>query len=157
MYVSKEVRYLYVNTVGTVDELLRQREGAKRDPSALGKDDFLRLLITQLRYQDPISPVDDKEFIAQMAQFSSLEQMQNLNTNMSEMMLAQQKLTSLGQATQMIGKSVELFTHEGESIFGQVSGVQFKNGWPEIIVDGKLYDFGEIVAIREGVKNESTV
>jgi len=148
---------LYVNAVGTVEQLLKQREGVKRDPNELGKDQFLQLLITQLRYQDPISPVDDKEFIAQMAQFSSLEQMQNLNTNMSEMMLAQQKLTSLGQATQMIGKSVELFTHEGESIFGQVSGVQFKNGWPEIIVDGKLYDFGEIVAIREGVKNESTV
>ncbi|HHT69888.1 MAG TPA: flagellar hook assembly protein FlgD [Firmicutes bacterium] len=148
---------MYVNAVGTVEQLLKQREGVKRDPNELGKDQFLQLLITQLRYQDPISPVDDKEFIAQMAQFSSLEQMQNLNTNMSEMMLAQQKLTSLGQATQMIGKSVELFTHEGESIFGQVSGVQFKNGWPEIIVDGKLYDFGEIVAIREGVKNESTV
>lgn len=148
---------MYVNAVGTVEQLLKQREGVKRDPNELGKDQFLQLLITQLRYQDPISPVDDKEFIAQMAQFSSLEQMQNLNTNMSEMMLAQQKLTSLGQATQMIGKSVELFTHEGESIFGEVSGVQFKNGWPEIIVDGKLYDFGEIVAIREGVKNESTV
>lgn len=148
---------MYVNAVGTVEQLLKQREGVKRDPNELGKDQFLQLLITQLRYQDPISPVDDKEFIAQMAQFSSLEQMQNLNTNMSEMMLAQQKLTSLGQATQMIGKSVELFTHEGENIFGQVSGVQFKNGWPEIIVDGKLYDFGEIVAIREGVKNESTV
>lgn len=151
------MRCLYVNAVGTVEQLLKQREGVKRDPNELGKDQFLQLLITQLRYQDPISPVDDKEFIAQMAQFSSLEQMQNLNTNMSEMMLAQQKLTSLGQATQMIGKSVELFTHEGESIFGEVSGVQFKNGWPEIIVDGKLYDFGEIVAIREGVKNESTV
>ena len=148
---------MYVNAVGTVEQLLKQREGVKRDPNELGKDQFLQLLITQLRYQDPISPVDDKEFIAQMAQFGSLEQMQNLNTNMSEMMLAQQKLTSLGQATQMIGKSVELFTHEGENIFGQVSGVQFKNGWPEIIVDGKLYDFGEIVAIREGVKNESTV
>ena len=71
MYVSKEVRYLYENTVGAVDELLRQREGAKRDPSALGKDDFLRLLITQLKYQDPISPVADKEFIAKKAQFSS--------------------------------------------------------------------------------------
>jgi flagellar basal-body rod modification protein FlgD len=101
--------------------------------------------------------VDDKEFIAQLAQFSSLEQMQNLNTNMSEMMLAQQKLTSLGQAMQMIGKEVELFTQEGESLFGRVTGVQFRNGWPEIIVGGKLYDFTEVVAIKEEVKDDSTV
>ena len=147
---------MYVNSVGTVEQLLRQREG-QRDPSALGKDQFLQLLITQLRHQDPINPVEDKEFIAQLAQFSSLEQMQNLNTNLGEMMLAQQKLTALGQATQMIGQEVELFTNEGESLFGRVRGVQFKNGWPQIMVDGKLYDFGEVVAIREGVTNEPTV
>ena len=145
-----------MNSVGTVEQLLRQREG-QRDPSALGKDQFLQLLITQLRHQDPINPVEDKEFIAQLAQFSSLEQMQNLNTNLGEMMLAQQKLTALGQATQMIGQEVELFTNEGESLFGRVRGVQFKNGWPQIMVDGRLYDFGEVVAIREGVTNEPTV
>ncbi|NMB01725.1 MAG: flagellar hook assembly protein FlgD [Firmicutes bacterium] len=148
---------MYVNNVGTVDQLLKQREGVQRDPSALGKDQFLQLLITQLRHQDPINPVEDKEFIAQLAQFSSLEQMQNLNTNLEDMMLSQQKLTALGQATQMIGKEVELFTDEGESLFGKVTGVQFKNGWPEIIVGGKLYNFTEIVAIREGVTNEPTV
>lgn len=148
---------MYVNSVGTVEQLLKQREGVQRDPSALGKDQFLKLLITQLQHQDPISPVEDKEFVAQLAQFSSLEQMQNLNNNMSEMMLAQQKLTSLGQATQMIGQHVELFTHDGESLFGRVSGVQFKGGWPGIIVDGKLYDFGEVVAIREAVKDEPAV
>ena len=63
---------MYVNNVGSIDELMRQREGTQRDPSALGKDEFLKLLITQLKHQDPISPVDDKEFIAQLAQFSSL-------------------------------------------------------------------------------------
>jgi flagellar basal-body rod modification protein FlgD len=142
---------MYVNHVGTVEQYRKERmEGNQRDPSALGKDQFLQLLITQLRHQDPINPVEDKEFIAQLAQFSSLEQMQNLNTNLSDMMFAQQKLTALGQATQMIGKEVELLTKEGESLFGKVSGVQFRDGWPSIIVDGKLYDFGEVVTIKEG-------
>lgn len=48
----------------------------------LGKDAFLKLMITQLQYQDPLDPMDNKDSIAQMAQFSALEQMQNLNSNM---------------------------------------------------------------------------
>lgn len=140
---------LYVNNVGTTEQYRnREAENNQRDPSALGKDQFLQLLITQLRHQDPINPVEDKEFIAQLAQFSSLEQMQNLNSNLTDMMLAQQQLTALGQATQMIGQEVELFTRAGESLFGEVTAVQFKGGWPMIVVDGKLYDFGEVVAIR---------
>ncbi|HHY09840.1 MAG TPA: flagellar hook assembly protein FlgD [Firmicutes bacterium] len=147
---------MYFNPVGTVQDIIHGREtGEKtRDPSALGKDQFLKLLITQLKHQDPINPVEDKEFIAQLAQFSSLEQMQNLNTNLNDMMLAQQKLTALGQATQMIGQQVELQTKKGEQLFGNVTGVQFKDGWPQIIVDGKLFDFSEVVAIREGKKDE---
>ncbi|SHI80317.1 flagellar basal-body rod modification protein FlgD [Geosporobacter subterraneus DSM 17957] len=55
------------------------------DPNQkLDKDAFLKLLVTQLRHQDPLNPVEDKEFIAQMAQFSTLEQVQNLNKTMTE-------------------------------------------------------------------------
>lgn len=50
----------------------------------LGKEDFLQLLITQLRYQDPLSPMQNEEFVAELAQFSSLEQMQNVNENLRE-------------------------------------------------------------------------
>ncbi len=122
----------------------------------LGKDDFLRLLTTQLRYQDPINPVQDQEFVAQLAQFSSLEQMQNLNTTMGEMMEAQQQLTALGQAMNMLGKQVELMTRTGENLFGTVQGVQFRDAWPMIQVDGRLYDFGEVVSISQGGENHES-
>ncbi|MDF2545841.1 flagellar hook assembly protein FlgD [Anaerosolibacter sp.] len=56
----------------------------KTENSALDKDAFLKLLVTQLKHQDPLNPVEDKEFIAQMAQFTTLEQIQNMNKTMGE-------------------------------------------------------------------------
>ncbi|WP_413381606.1 flagellar hook assembly protein FlgD [Alkalihalobacillus sp. 1P02AB] len=72
----------------------------------LGKDDFLKLLITQMQNQDPTNPMDDREFISQMAQFSSLEQMTNLNQSM-QYMVDMQITQSLVTHSQLIGKNVQ--------------------------------------------------
>ncbi len=72
----------------------------------LGKDDFLQLLTTKLRYQDPMNPMEDHEFIAQLAQFSSLEQMQNINETMQTQILLTQS-TNNALATSLIGKDVQ--------------------------------------------------
>ena len=87
--------YLQQNRSVNIQEALKSQEQAKKNsldgveirkaPQQLGKDDFLKLLITQLTYQDPTSPVKDQQFIAQMAQFSSLEQMQNMADSMSRL------------------------------------------------------------------------
>ncbi|MDR3278383.1 MAG: hypothetical protein LBT12_06375 [Oscillospiraceae bacterium] len=58
-------------------------ESQRVPSSALGKDDFLKLLVAQLQYQDPLEPVQDSDFVAQLAQFSSLEQMENMNSTMA--------------------------------------------------------------------------
>jgi flagellar basal-body rod modification protein FlgD len=71
----------------------------------LGKDDFLKLLITQMRYQDPLNPMDNSQFLAQMAQFTSLEQMQNLNTSFTQSMQLTQSLNNTASAS-FIGKHV---------------------------------------------------
>ncbi|KOY82682.1 flagellar hook assembly protein FlgD [Lysinibacillus sp. FSL H8-0500] len=74
--------------------------------SELGKDAFLKLLITQLQHQDPTNPMDDREFISQMAQFSSLEQMQNM-TKAMESLLASQQQTQMMSYTNFIGKEIK--------------------------------------------------
>ena len=83
---------------------------------AMGKDDFLNLLITQLQHQDPLNPTDSVEFTAQLAQFSSLEQLGNVNTNLMELKNFQAAMNN-SQAVSLIGKTI---TAEGNFI--QLSG-----------------------------------
>jgi len=72
----------------------------------LGKDDFLNLLITQLQHQDPLSPMESAEFTSQLAQFSSLEQMSNVNKNLEVLQLYQASINN-SQAVDFIGKTIK--------------------------------------------------
>jgi flagellar basal-body rod modification protein FlgD len=94
------------------------------DKSSLGKDDFLRILTTQLSNQDPSNPLQDKEFIAQMATFSTLEQMTNLNKTFEKFASSQ-----MSQYTNAIGKEIT-WTPNGTStpVTGMVTGVSAQEG-----------------------------
>jgi len=74
--------------------------------STLGMDSFLQLLVTQLQYQDPLSPMDDKEFVAELAQFSSLEQLTEINTGIENLATIGQQQQLLG-AVNFMGKTIE--------------------------------------------------
>ncbi len=116
----------------------------------LGKDDFLKLLLTQLSYQDPLSPVDNKDFIAQMAQFSSLEQMQNVSTQLEKLTQYQLQAGVMTQATSLLGRTVTIVNPEGEDaepIVGEVAKVKIIDGWPQVEVDGKTYPLGLVVEV----------
>jgi len=82
---------------------------------SLGKDDFLQLLVAQLAAQDPLNPMDSQDFSAQLAQFSALEQMTNVNTNLNELK-AIQVAANNNSAISLIGKTVDIpgnsFNHE---------------------------------------------
>jgi len=73
--------------------------------NAIGKDEFLKMLIAQLKHQDPLNPMDGTAFTAQLAQFSSLEQLQNINTNLTSFTKQQQSLGN-SQAVNLIGREI---------------------------------------------------
>lgn len=107
----------------------------------LGKDDFLRLLITQLQNQDPTSPMENTQFIAQMAQFSSLEQMTNMSTEFTKLA----NMLNSGEAVSLLGKSVEVASGES-SISGVVEAVT-RGTNPQVKVNGMLYSMDQINAV----------
>lgn len=109
----------------------------------LGKDDFLKLLVTQLQYQDPLQPMDNTEFIAQTAQFTALEQMQNLNQTMTN-----------AQAFGTIGKGVFMNTKDKqtgqyEMIYGIVQSVEIVNGKPYLNLGDKSAPYEDITKVQD--------
>lgn len=109
----------------------------------LGKDDFMKILITQLTHQDPTEPMKDTEFIAQMAQFSTLEQITNMTQDFSKLA----GILSTSQALGLLGRTVELF--DGENmITGVVEEVSGRET-PLVLVNGRYYDFERVEKIRE--------
>lgn len=118
-------------------------EGPKNE---LGKDDFLKLLLTELKYQDPTNAKGDKEFIAQLAQFSALEQTTKLADNLG----ANVAFTQLTQASALVGKAVEMNDFQnGRNVVGIVEEVRMIDGKPKIYVKGKLYEISEILGVSD--------
>jgi flagellar basal-body rod modification protein FlgD len=97
--------------------------------ASLGLQDFMKILLTQLTYQDPLKPMDNQEFMAQMAQFTSLEQTQRLNDRVQQLVENQAALQSVG----LIGRTVEVATATGTAT-GTVSALSLQGDAPLISV-----------------------
>ena len=107
----------------------------------LGKDDFLKLLLTQLSHQDPTSPMDNNEFIAQMAQFSSLEQMHNMANGFEKMT----NMMNNSDAVSTLGKTVDIELG-ADKITGVVESVT-RGEKPQVLVNGNYYSMEHINAV----------
>ena len=105
--------------------------------TSLGKDEFLNLLVTQMQYQDPLEPATDTEYIAQLAQFSSLEQMQNLNDNFAKY-----------QAYSMVGKYATA-NFGMEKIEGYVESITTVGNTTYALIDGTSVDVNEIYKVTD--------
>ncbi len=109
---------------------------------ALGSDDFMKLLTTQLTSQDPMNPMKDTEFISQMANFTSLEQMRNLSKSFDSFS-SDQKMAA---APAYLGRQVTITNATGD-ITGVVEAIKLSNGKPAVVVNGKTYETNLITGI----------
>ncbi len=114
----------------------------RKTGSTLGKEDFLMLLVTQMQYQDPLDPADNTEYVAQLAQFSELEAMQNLVDNSNH-----------NSAFALVGQEVYIEeTSEGgftQKVQGTVEYVSIQNGKPYVSVEGQLYSYDSIIQVLD--------
>ena len=115
---------------------------ARVPKQTLGQDDFLKLITVQLANQDPMKPMEDTSFIAQMAQFSSLEQ----SSQMSRDIAALRSDMGLQSATALLGREVVLDSEDGE-ITGVVESVDATTDTLRVSVGGQLYPFSSILRV----------
>lgn len=127
------------------------KSDGKDTVKTLGKDEFLKLLITELTHQDPTNPMQDREFISQMAQFSSLEQMLNMNSNIGKFL----NTMTFQSNYDLLGKNVEIELQDKadengilKTINGTVDSIM-KNGDDTVVsVNGEMYPISGIVKVE---------
>ncbi|HQG42132.1 MAG TPA: flagellar hook capping FlgD N-terminal domain-containing protein [Spirochaetota bacterium] len=136
-----------------VNATLKAKKG--KLPAELDKDSFLKLLVAELRHQDPTQPMNDREFISQMAQFSSLEQMSNMNQAIERLVLRSQS----GEAFSLIGKEVEAVDFVSQQLVrGVASGVVYRQDGVKIIVGSTEVSLNDIHAVympKNNLTNEN--
>lgn len=114
----------------------------------LGKDSFLQMLVLQLQNQDPLSPVSNEDMLAQLAQFSALEQMENLNSQF-EMLSGNIDQLNFISASQLVGKTVRGLDLDGTIREGVVESVHLNGSVVILNVDGYLMSMAGIADILD--------
>ncbi|MBX7106972.1 MAG: hypothetical protein K1X57_23075 [Gemmataceae bacterium] len=117
---------------------------ARVPKQTLGQEDFLKLITVQLAKQDPMKPMEDTAFIAQMAQFTSLEQTNQLAKEFAQLRAA----SELSSAGGLIGRQVTVLDSKKDAITGIVSGVDNSTGVPRLVIDGSLYSYSSITKVE---------
>ena len=120
-------------------------EAVERVPvKMLGQNEFLKLLVTQMRNQDPMKPVSDTEFIAQMAQFTSLEQSKQMSADMAEM----RSQTSFQQGIGLLNQQVTVQTGEEAPVTGTVTELKVVDGEPQLRISSRFYALQDVIHVK---------
>lgn len=122
------------------------------ETDGFGQDAFMKLLLAQLKNQDPLKPMEDKEFIAQLAQFNSLNQLTEMNKTLGELMTAQM----LSQGSALIGKTVTGVSDSGGVISGLVSGLKIVGDKVTLDVNGQNMPLDTVnsVELNRSISND---
>jgi flagellar basal-body rod modification protein FlgD len=142
-----------VNTIANTSTTEMTQSAASGQPTAsnLDKDAFMKLLVAQLQNQDPMAPVDNQQSIAQLAQFSSLEQMEQLNENILGLAVLQQSNALMSQLTSssaLIGQEVKYIDPGTEQeLTGTVQEVKLKDGMATLSINGEDIPLGNVTTI----------
>lgn len=112
----------------------------RKPKQSLGSEDFMKLLAVQFQSQDPMKPMEDSAFIAQMAQFSALEQSNSLVKEMGLLRSDQQNVAASG----MLGRTVTVTDEEGKPVIGEVSAIESTDNGPALIIDGNKYSLSAV-------------
>src|SRR5690606_24154933 len=110
----------------------------------LSLQDFLRILTSQLSNQDPLKPLDNQEFVTQVAQFSTLEQSRQLNEKIDQLLAVQSVTSSVG----LLGKTVDIDI-SGNTVTGQVTGINYASGDPRLTVTTSSGAFQSGIALSQ--------
>lgn len=129
--------------------MLGEAGGQVPTNAGIAQEDFLRILLSQLRFQDPLKPVDNQQFVAQLAQFSALE----INRQQSDKIDTLLTMQAADQAVGLIGRSVEMQSAQGASVVGTVSAISFRTGEPRLTINSNGSTFvdvrlSEVVLVR---------
>jgi flagellar basal-body rod modification protein FlgD len=117
---------------------------ARTAKQTLGSQDFMQLLATQMENQDPMQPMEDTAFIAQMAQFSSLQQSSEMVAQMTQLRADQQQLAATGY----LGRQVTLIDGSGKTVTGTVSAIDTSGPTPQLVVNGANYPVSTLTRVE---------
>lgn len=136
---------------GTNDQPVRQ-SGATGALGGLGSDGFMKLLVAQMRYQNPMAPQDGAEYLAQVSQYAMVEQLQKVSQGQEEVSGYQRAL----MATSMIGAQVTGTGEAGNALTGTVLRVEYRSGKPALITTDGTIDVDKVDALSGAVAHAPT-
>ncbi len=145
MGLSASVTDGVLNAQSTVSS----NKAAEKGGNTMGKDDFLQLLVAQMKFQDPLEPTSNTEYIAQYATFSEVEQMQNMSQNMD-----------LSRASSLVGQTVEITTTSESglesTVMGKVDFVKYEAGKALLSIDDALYSLDDVTHVCDQTYLDAT-